>query len=72
MRGGRFLAVNSVFAVIAIAVGFLFSSAVECSGACEGFSVLPPHSELHGRTLAQWGAEWWKWALSIISRRPTG
>jgi len=27
--------------------------------------VLPPHSTLNGKTLGDWGAEWWQWAYSF-------
>ena len=28
-------------------------------------SVLPPHSVVAGKTLGEWSALWWKWALGI-------
>jgi len=27
--------------------------------------VIPPHSMVEGKTLAEWSAEWWKWVLSL-------
>ncbi|MBI4601956.1 MAG: hypothetical protein HY721_08345 [Planctomycetes bacterium] len=29
--------------------------------------VYPPHAEVHGKTLMEWGAEWWRWILGIES-----
>jgi len=27
--------------------------------------VIPPYAKAHGKTYGDWGAEWWKWALSV-------
>lgn len=27
--------------------------------------ILPPQSKPYGKTYGQWGADWWRWALSI-------
>ena len=39
--------------------------------------IMPPQSHAFGKSLGEWSAEWWKWALSIPSKRsplidPTG
>ena len=33
--------------------------------------VVPPHNKIQGKTYGDWGAEWWKWALSVpIAQSP--
>jgi hypothetical protein len=33
--------------------------------------ILPPHSTVEGKTLGEWGAEWWEWVNAIpIDRNP--
>ena len=27
--------------------------------------VIPPHARAHGRSYAEWGAQWWRWAYSF-------
>jgi len=43
----------------------LLSEASLQAGECQGFTVFPSDSKPYGRSLGGWGAEWWKWALSL-------
>jgi len=54
---------RSVFAALA---GLVFLSPSRArAGECAGFTIYPPDSAPYGRTLGEWGEEWWKWALSF-------
>src|SRR5262245_7135801 len=58
-------------------LGFLFKGGPSPANACavrlglgEGGSagrprILPAHSSAYGKTLAEWTAAWWRWAISI-------
>jgi hypothetical protein len=53
---------------ILLTVCFVLSitaSAVVAAGEKPILGVVPPNSNFHGKTYAEWNAKWWKWVFSI-------
>jgi hypothetical protein len=46
-------------------VPLLLTSQVASSHGNPNPGIIPPHARAHGRSYAEWGAQWWRWAYSF-------
>jgi hypothetical protein len=50
---------------LATAIALLLTTSAAWTARNLNPGVAPAHSKAHGKTYGDWGAEWWKWALSV-------
>ncbi len=65
MQSSRRIHRRSVAFFLAVAVaGLVFGGALLAAGGPTPVEVYPPNATVKGRTVAEWGALWWQWAVA--------
>lgn len=57
--------VLAVLTACPAALAFAGASLSACTCAIAQVQVLPPHSEVHNKSIAHYSTEWWQWAMSF-------